>query len=57
MVALKSVIKVVSKEPTLKPGSRTSATIGDCKTKNVNSVGSESGKVVSWVRNMRSQSI
>ena len=35
MVALKLVIKVVSKEPTLKPGSRISATIGDCKTKNV----------------------
>ena len=35
MVDLKLVIKVVSKEPTLKPGSRTSATIGDCKTKNV----------------------
>ena len=26
---------VVSKEPTLKPGSRRSATIGDCKTKDV----------------------
>ena len=35
MVALKLVIKVVSKEPTLKPGSRTSTAIGDCKTKNV----------------------
>ena len=35
MVALKLVIKVVSKEPTLKPGPRTSTTIGDCKTKNV----------------------
>ena len=35
MVALKLVIKVVSKVPTLKPGSHTSATIGDCKTKNV----------------------
>ena len=35
MVALKLVIKFVSKEPSLKPGSRTSATIGDSKTKNV----------------------
>ena len=35
MVALKLVIKAVSKEPTLKPGSRTSATIGNFKTKNV----------------------